>query len=94
MPPRRVDPTQDERNRKLILDSIDAVERHNRVLRSQAAARKSAADYKATGEGTLGEAWNHLLEEKANERYVNKYGGPPSPEGAAQIGFTKPDDTI
>jgi len=93
-PRKRTDPKQNERNRALIRQQIEGVERNNRALRSQQKAKSDAEDYKTTGEGTMGEAWQNLLDEAAQKRYVKKYGGPPEVEGAAQVGFKKNNSPI
>jgi hypothetical protein len=91
MPGKRSDPKKLQADREQIAADFA---RRDRVARSARKALKDAADYKATGEGTMGEAWQNLLDESAQARYVKKYGGPPEVEGAAQVGFKKGSNSI
>jgi hypothetical protein len=90
MPGKRSDPKKLAADRQEIADQMENFVRRERVGRSRVKARADAEAFKATGEGTLGEAWENLLQERAEKRHVKKYGGPPQVGGAAQVGFRRP----
>lgn len=91
---KRSDPKQLAADRRAIGESLQGFMRINRVQRSQAKAKADAEAYKATGEGTMGEAFNKLKGDIERRRRVNKYGGPPEVEGAAQTGFKKNNNPV
>lgn len=91
MPGKRSNPKKLQADREQIAADFA---RRERVARSARKAIKDNADFKASGEGTMGEALQYLIDETANKRYVKKYGGPPEEKGATQVGFNKDDATI
>jgi len=94
MPGKRSDPKKLAADREAIARSLEGFVRNDRVKRSQAKAKADAEAFKATGEGTLREAWQNLVDSSAEERYIKKHGGPPSLEGAAVTGFKKNNSPV
>ena len=85
----RSDPKKLAADRDAIRQSVEKFERVERVKRSSEKAKQGAAEFRKSGEGTIPEAIQYLMDEAAEKRYTKKYGGPPDP-GGAQTGFRAP----
>ena len=96
MPGKRSDPKKLAADREAIRESVESFDRRQHVYKSAAKAVEDYKAFKATGEGTLGEAFKNVVVEPIQGKVARRrarragYGPAPQVEGAAQVGFRKP----